>query len=409
MVLTQSFKVQVAVFSINTSEVSSIEDAHFIDTDLIDISLDRFRNIFFTGSDYVFDVDSNIEHPEIQFNNMQVNKYPLNIPHEVLKLYSKELEIDNMLCMDPCSILEITSQLSLLKSISSGCKHLICSSKFDDIINQIYYESVRFSNNRQLTDTTHKFIISIRFTNIGDVNDVYLRINYAVKFECSSPAMHDVYKLVGVPSYENADEFFENVIDFYTSFSNNLPGGQITTINDVGNKLNKTSNHAIVGNTGNFTLKDILAVDGNGNNIIIENLLTDTQLNGSLNNPNNPNGLISIGEGYILTLFIYYSRDKDPNHIDVIKTWQDLINFFADDQSQQKDNIIYEKLTDHIAINADRVPHLQNFKTELEEVAEDIKCYYCAAFYYGALNEEAQLKSIYNALHDIIIPRLCRI
>ena len=60
---------------------------------------------------------------------MQVNKYPLNIPHEVLKLYSKELEIDNMLCMDPCSILEITSQLSLLKSISSGCKHLICSSK----------------------------------------------------------------------------------------------------------------------------------------------------------------------------------------------------------------------------------------------------------------------------------------
>ena len=42
MVLTQSFKVQVAVFSINTSEVSSIEDAHFIDTDLIDIS---FRQI----------------------------------------------------------------------------------------------------------------------------------------------------------------------------------------------------------------------------------------------------------------------------------------------------------------------------------------------------------------------------
>ncbi len=186
--------MEFAVLSFNDVVEPTILDAHVVEVDTFeDMSLSLFRDIFYHGSDF-FEINTNGQSNFLSLTNATIHGNPLSIPKLVLQYYKDDLGVYSMDCIDPCSRMEITNQLSKIKSLNQDC-NIVCALKFEEIIRCLIQsfpekEFVAFKTNEY-----HKFVISIRFTNINeDVKDIIFHINYSVQINDNSVDYNNVVK-----------------------------------------------------------------------------------------------------------------------------------------------------------------------------------------------------------------------
>ena len=194
---TASYSVQVAVLTFDEISEPKELDAHIIEVDpFSDMSLSVFRDIFYHGGE-CFEINPNGDSTYLELSGSTVDGTPLNLGHRVIRQYQRDLEINSIDCMDPCSRIEIMNQLSLIKSLNFDC-NVQCSLKFSEVI-QCLIQSFPPEHNVSFgLNDIHRFIISVRLTNINsEVKDMIFRFNYSVQIndgsatytQCVSPAV----------------------------------------------------------------------------------------------------------------------------------------------------------------------------------------------------------------------------
>ncbi len=145
--------------------------------DRIYMTIDEFKNAFFSGNGLTFDINENVE--KLKLSYMKVNNIPFHLSTEVLRCYSQELGIPEK-NMDPCGVLELKKQLSQYKSISDFTESFTHIS-YEELILQII-NSFPQGEDIELENTCHVILFSVYVKNNLELPDVILQLKYIVEF-----------------------------------------------------------------------------------------------------------------------------------------------------------------------------------------------------------------------------------
>ena len=176
-----SYNVQFAVFNIDHVVEPLEMNAETITLDPVDISLNHFRDLFYSENGNTFSLNRVLKHDEFNLTTKTLNGYPFSLSASVLNTYVQLMGIPSQ-CLDPCSSIKITNQLSKIKFLTDIC-HSPCSLTFDDVIMEIirnYPASEHVQLNKD--DTSHNFELLLQIKNEGCIKDIFIKLIYHVVF-----------------------------------------------------------------------------------------------------------------------------------------------------------------------------------------------------------------------------------
>jgi len=178
--------VQVAVLDSDRIAAPVKLDAHVINFDLQELSLQEFVDVFYYGDGSSFKINPNPGIKALELQTKSVNNVPIRLSSVVLSSYGEDLGVD-IDCIDPCCLIEIQSQLSGYKTMSDLCA-VTCSLTLNEVVTQIVQHNASYNEESALKNKSHVLVINVRFTNAGDVKDVIAKFNFLVNFGAESEA-----------------------------------------------------------------------------------------------------------------------------------------------------------------------------------------------------------------------------
>lgn len=167
---------------LDSSEITSPKelDAHVIHLDGIDVSLGTFKEMFYpSGNTFLLDRQYS-KNKAMLFKGQKVQGVGFKMLNFFSRAYGQDIGVE-MNCLEPCSLMEITKQLTSYNSLTDFCQ-VSCSLSWVQMIEALFNKIP--DNKKGLEDnllSSHNFRLSVRFHNANKaVKDVVVHFNYIV-------------------------------------------------------------------------------------------------------------------------------------------------------------------------------------------------------------------------------------
>ena len=169
---------------LDSSEITSPKelDAHVIHLDGIDVSLGTFKGMFYPGGNTFLLNEQYSKDKAMLFKGQKVNGVGFKMLNFFSRAYGQDIGVE-MNCLEPCSLMEITKQLTSYNSLTDFCQ-VSCSLSWAQMIEALFNKIP--DNKASLKEHligSHNFRLSVRFHNANKaVKDVVVHFNYIVDF-----------------------------------------------------------------------------------------------------------------------------------------------------------------------------------------------------------------------------------
>ena len=266
--------VDVAVLDSEEITAPKEIDAHVISLDAIDITWDKFLNLFYHVDNNTFQINKAMaEDPDMTFVGQTIHTNNFHLLDSVLRLYGLDLGVE-LDCLDPCSSLEITQQILYYKSLANMYS-VKCALTVNEIIETIvnrteskfmegsagehkYHKVFGYAE----APVYHQLVIQARFYNSNKmVKDIYVKFRFNVCFKGENMIKNIIQSIVR-PSFFPDEQEEEAIFSGDTSGSG--PGSPpITgTLNAI--DVNGPVTYSIYG-SGTTDNGGTYSIDGSGN------------------------------------------------------------------------------------------------------------------------------------------------
>ncbi len=185
--------VQFGVFETDEVFEPLKTDAIVISLDPIDITLDRFRTIFFNRDGNEFSLNNVIYINEYDLTKRTIDGYPFSLSSSIIDTYIENSGLIRS-CIDPCSIIKISNQLSKYSYLTKMC-YPVCNLTFHDILMELIrkYKStspVNFDDN-----ICHNFEFILKFPNQANMKTIFIKLVFVVEFVNGSSSVNYAQQL----------------------------------------------------------------------------------------------------------------------------------------------------------------------------------------------------------------------
>jgi len=170
---------------LDSSEITSPKelDAHVIHLDGIDVSLGTFKQMFYPGGNTFSLNEQFSKKEEMLFKGQKVQGVGFKMLNCFSRAYGQDIGVE-MNCLDPCSLMEITKQLTSYNSLTDFCQ-VSCSLSWVQLIEALFNKIP--DNKKSLGENllhSHNFRLTVRFHNANKaVKDVVVHFNYIVNLK----------------------------------------------------------------------------------------------------------------------------------------------------------------------------------------------------------------------------------
>jgi hypothetical protein len=174
-------------------------DFHTIELDGIDVSLSTFREMFYNDGNSFQMNHRYMNDKRMNLKGQQINGKGFKLVKAITSFFTQDLGI-NLNCLDPCSVTEMTRQVTYYKNLSDFCD-VRCSLSWLQLIETLYSNIVTSGDINTDLRKKHNMKLSVRFHNSNkDIRDVMLVFNYVVDFSSTDNEtiliVNDILKMI---------------------------------------------------------------------------------------------------------------------------------------------------------------------------------------------------------------------